>query len=179
MSDFHLYVLVLVVLTTLISLILALCNRKKHLTNMTGMIMSMFLGMNVGLTSGVTFAVVYHGDLFLSTILGMVLGILAGSLFGICFGILASLEGFMSGLMGGMMGAMLGEMITIEQSNVLIKIFLFLTIGTILLLIILSTSNKDTIKNKGWYLPISTTFLICSVLFLEDSLHTHKEVSKS
>lgn len=154
--------------------------RKKHFPHMTGMIISMFLGMNVGLTAGVTFGIVYQGDLFLSTILGMAFGTIAGSLCGICFGLLSFLEGLMSGLMGGMMGAMLGEMIAVEQANVFIKIFLLLSICTILLLIILTTPNKDTIKNRGWFLkPISTSFLICTVLFLGNSLNMEKEVSKS
>ena len=179
LSDFHIYVLVLIGLTTLVSIILAL-SKKKHLTNMTGMIISMFLGMNVGLTAGVTFGIVYQGNLFLSTITGMVIGILAGFLCGICFGILSSLEGLMSGLMGGMMGAMLGEMLAVEQANVFIKIFLLLTICTVLLLIILTTPNKDTVKSSGWFLkPILTSFLICTVLFLGNSLNTEKEFSKS
>ena len=147
---------------------------------MTGMIISMFLGMNVGLTAGVTFGIVYQGDLFLSTILGMAFGTIAGSICGICFGLLSFLEGLMSGLMGGMMGAMLGEMIAVEQANVFVKIFLLLSICTIFLLIILSTSKKDTINNIDWLLkPILTSLLIGCVLFLGNSLNMEKVDSKS
>lgn len=147
---------------------------------MTGMIISMFLGMNVGLTAGVTFGTVFQGDLFLSTLLGMAFGTIAGSLCGICFGLLSFLEGLMSGLMGGMMGAMLGEMIAVEQAHVFIKVFLLLSISTIFLLIILSTSKKDTINNSDWLLkPILTSLLIGCVLFLGNSLNMEKVVSKT
>ena len=147
---------------------------------MTGMIISMFLGMNVGLTAGVTFGIVYQGDLFLSTMLGMAFGTIAGSLCGICFGLLSFLEGLMSGLMGGMMGAMLGEMIAVEQANVFVKLFLLFSICTIFLLIILSTSKKDTINNIDWLLkPILTSLLIGCVLFLGNSLNMEKVESKS
>jgi plastocyanin len=147
---------------------------------MSGMIVSMFLGMNVGLTAGVTFGVVYQGDLFLSTILGMVFGILSGSFCGICFGLLSTLEGLMSGLMGGMMGAMFGEMVAVEQANVFIKIFLLILMCTIFLLIILTTPNKETIKNRGWFLkPVSTLLLSGLVIFLGNSLSMEKAESKS
>ncbi|HSO59078.1 MAG TPA: cupredoxin domain-containing protein [Paenisporosarcina sp.] len=179
LSDFHLYVLCLISGITFISIILAL-KRKSHFTHMSGMIVSMYLGMNVGLTAGVTFGVVYQGDLFLSTILGMAFGILSGSFCGICFGLLSSLEGLMSGLMGGMMGAMLGEMVAFEQAHVFIKVFLLLSISTIFLLIIFSTSKKDTTNNSGWLLkPILTSLLIGCVLFLGNSLNMEKVVSKT
>ncbi len=144
------------------------------------MITAMFLGMNVGLTAGVTFGVSYQGDLFLSTILGMSFGILAGFLCGICFGFLSSVEGLMSGLMGGMMGAMLGEMLPVEQANMFIKAFLLFSICTIFLLIILTTSDKATIKNRSWFLkPISTMLMIGSVLFFANSLDMEKAQSKT
>jgi uncharacterized cupredoxin-like copper-binding protein len=147
---------------------------------MTGMIISMFLGMNVGLTAGVTFGIVHQGDLFLSTLLGMAFGTIAGSLCGICFGLLSFIEGLMSGLMGGMMGAMLGEMIAVEQANVFIKIFLLLSICTIFLLIILSTSKKDTINGiEGLLKPLLTSLLIGCVLFLGNSLNMENAESKS
>lgn len=179
LSDFHLYVLILLSAITIISVVLSL-SRKSHFKHMSGMIISMFLGMNVGLTAGVTFGAIYQGNLFISTIFGMIFGILAGSLCGICFGLLSSLEGLMSGLMGGMMGAMLGEMITVEHANVFIKIFLLLSICTIFLLIILTTPNKAMIKNRGWFLkPVSTSLLIGSVLFLGNSLDMEGAESKS
>ena len=147
---------------------------------MTGMITSMYLGMNVGLTAGVTFGIVYQSNLFHSTILGIAFGTIAGSLCGLCFGLLSFIEGLMSGLMGGMMGAMLGEMIAVEQANVFIKIFLLLSICTFFLLMIFSTSKKDTINNVGWlFKPILTSLLIACVLFLGSSLNMEKAESES
>lgn len=179
LSDFHLYVLVVIGVVTIISLLLGLRWRARFL-QMSGMIISMFLGMSVGLTAGVTFGAIYHGSLFPSTILGIVFGIIAGLLCGMSFGLLSAIEGLMSGLMGGMMGAMLGEMISIEQTIVFINIFLLLSLCTIFLLIILSTPTKDTIKNMGWLLkPILTSILIGCVLYLGNSLSMEKVESKS
>lgn len=180
MSHFHFFVLILLGVTTLIAIILSVKGSQYHITHLSGMITAMFLGMSVGITAGVTFGASYQGDLFLSTILGMSFGILAGFLCGICFGFLSSVEGLMSGLMGGMMGAMLGEMLPVEQANMFIKGFLVLSICTIFLLIILTTSDKATIKNRSWFLkPISTMLMIASVLFFANSLDMEKAQSKT
>lgn len=175
MSDFHLYVLIVIAGITLITMFLAL-RRKKHFTLMTGMIVSMFFGMSVGLTAGIMFGTIYQGNLFVSTILGMISGILAGSLCGGSFNLLSSIEGILSGLMGGMMGAMLGEMITADQANVFIKIFLLMSCSTIYLLIILSTSPKDTInKISALIKPVSVSLFIGFVLLLGNSFNIEKE----
>jgi len=175
MSDFHLYVLIVIVGITLITMFLAL-RRKKHFTLMSGMIVSMFFGMSVGLTAGIMFGTIYQGNLFISTILGMSSGILAGSLCGGSFNFISSIEGTLAGLMGGMMGAMLGEMITFEEANMFIKIFLLMSCCTIYLLIILSTSLKERInKISAFIKPISVTLFIGCVLFLGDFLNIEKE----
>lgn len=76
-----------------------------------------------------------------------------------------------------MMGAMLGEMIPAEQANVFIKMFLLMSCCTIYLLIILSTSAKDTInKISALIKPISVSLIIGCVLLLGHSLE--KEVLK-
>ncbi|MGE6489768.1 cupredoxin domain-containing protein [Paenisporosarcina sp. NPDC076898] len=179
MSDFHLYVLILIGAITLITILLAL-RRKIHISSMSGMIVSMFLGMNVGLTTGITFGTAFKGDLFLSSIWGMGFGIIAGFLCGACFGLLSSVEGIMSGLMGGMMGAMLGEMIATDQANVLIKFFLLLSFCTIFLVIILATSNQATINRMDWLLkPILTALLVTGILFLGNSFNNEKVESKA
>ena len=175
MSDFHLYVLIVIAGITLLTMYLIL-RRKKHFTLMSGMLVSMFFGMSVGLTAGIMFGTIYQGNLFVSTILGMISGILAGSLCGGSFNLLSSIEGILSGLMGGMMGAMLGEMITADQANVFIKIFLLMSCSTIYLLIILSTSPKDTInKISALIKPVSVSLFIGFVLLLGNSLNIEKE----
>jgi len=153
---------------------------KVHFQQMSGLIISMYLGMNVGLTAGVTFAIVYQENLFMATLVGMGAGILAGSLCGICFGLLSLLEGLMAGMMGGMMGAMLGEMIVIEQAIVFIKIFLLLSVCTVLLLIILSTPTKTSVTSRRWLLkPFVTSMLIGSVLFFGNSLNMEEVKSQT
>ena len=125
---------------------------KSFLTPMQGMIISMFFGMNIGLTAGVLLGVMFQGNLFQSTILSMIIGLLAGVLCGAFFGIISLLEGLMAGLMGGMMGAMLGEMIQADQSIYLIRIFLFLSITTIYLFVIITSTKSQKVKSKLWLL---------------------------
>lgn len=171
MRDYHLYILVVIVSITFISILIGVKWRSRLLP-MSGMIVSMYLGMSVGLTAGVTFGTLFQGNLFFSTILGICFGVVAGFFFGICFGLLSSIEGLMSGLMGGMMGAMLGEMIVHEQAIIIIKVFLFLLVGTIFLLIILSTSTKEIVKNKWWLLkPVLTAVLTGGVLYLGNTFN--------
>ncbi|MFD2444368.1 hypothetical protein ACFSO7_10370 [Bacillus sp. CGMCC 1.16607] len=171
MNVFHWYVIFTLLLTTLLSMIFAI-RKKSTLVHMPGMVISMYLGMNVGLTAGVLFGSIYQGNLYLSTILAMLLGIVAGTLCGLIFGVLPAIEGFMAGVMGGMMGAMLGEMITIPQSSIMIKIFLTLTLCTILLFFILPKhSEHDEIKNKKWFLkPIGIIVLIVFYLIIGNQL---------
>lgn len=176
MSDFHLYVLSVLVGITILTMLLAL-RRKKHLTLMAAMIVSMFLGMSVGLTAGIMFGAIFQGNLYISTILGMIFGITAGAMGGGSFNLISLIEGILSGLMAGMMGAMLGEMIPVEQANMFIKMFLLMSCCTIYLLIILSTSPKDTINKMSTLIqPISVALIIGFVLLLGNSFE--KEVLK-
>jgi uncharacterized cupredoxin-like copper-binding protein len=164
MSDFQFYVLGSLIVVTLISLILSI-RYKSQFHQMQGMVISMFLGMNIGLTAGVLMGNVYQGNLFYSTIISMAIGILAGSLCGLVFGILSWLEGLMAGLMGGMMGAMLGEMITTNQSLVIIKILLTLSISSIFLFFILKQPVSKDSGKRTWFLkPLITFILVVSYL---------------
>ncbi|MFD1927109.1 plastocyanin/azurin family copper-binding protein [Sporosarcina siberiensis] len=170
MGNYELFILGSLCLLTLIVVTLAIVWRKKFRT-MHGMMISMFFGMNVGLTAGVLFGVTYQGNLYFSTILSMAIGFLAGALCGFCFGILSVLEGVMAGLMGGMMGAMLGEMIIVNQSINLIQIFLFLSISTIFVIIILKSSKETKIENKRWFLkPVLLSVFIAVYIIAGNSL---------
>ncbi|MEK4083548.1 cupredoxin domain-containing protein [Psychrobacillus sp. FSL K6-1415] len=144
---------ILASLTVLTLIVVILARKSKKILNpMQGMIISMFFGMNTGLTAGVLLGITFQGDLFFSTVLSMAIGMLAGSICGGYFGILSVLEGIMSGLMGGMMGAMLGEMINEEQSVGLIRLFLFLSIITLFLFVLLPYKKNQKIQNKIWLL---------------------------
>ncbi|WP_203247682.1 plastocyanin/azurin family copper-binding protein [Sporosarcina beigongshangi] len=174
MGNYQLFVLGSLGLIAFVIVILSVFWRKKFRT-MQGMMISMFFGMNVGLTAGVLLGATYQGNLFLSTTLSMVIGVVAGTLCGVCFGILPVLEGVMAGLMGGMMGAMLGEMIRVEQSLQLIRLFLFLSIGTIFIMVILKTSKNSKIPSKKWLLKpillssVIAVYLIGGNTFVESS----------
>ncbi|WP_233189573.1 MULTISPECIES: plastocyanin/azurin family copper-binding protein [unclassified Sporosarcina] len=170
MGNYELFILGSLGLLTFVVVTLAIIWKSKF-RKMQGMVISMFFGMNVGLTAGVLLGVTYQGDLYFSTILSVVIGILAGALCGFCFGILSVLEGVMAGLMGGMMGAMLGEMINVSESINLIQIFLFLSISTIFVIIILKTPQKTKMKNKRWLLkPLLLSFLIAVYMIAGNSL---------
>ncbi|EGQ20003.1 plastocyanin/azurin family copper binding protein [Sporosarcina newyorkensis 2681] len=170
MGNYELFILGSLGLLTFVVVTLAII-WKKTFRSMQGMMISMFFGMNVGLTAGVLLGVAYQGNLYFSTILSMAIGVLAGALCGICFGTLSVLEGVMAGLMGGMMGAMLGEMINVHESINLIQIFLFLSISTIFVIIILKTPQKTKIKNKKWLLkPLLLSFLIAVYMIAGNSL---------
>ncbi len=137
----------LMVLTILVMVISK--NVKKEINSMQCMMITMFFSMNTGLTAGVLLGVAFQGDLFYSTILACIIGLIAGFLIGSNFGILSVLEGTMTGLMSGMMGAMLGEMINGNQSIILIRVFLFLSISTIFLFGILPKKNvKGNVQSK-------------------------------
>jgi uncharacterized cupredoxin-like copper-binding protein len=164
MSDFQFYVLGSLICVTLIAFILSVKYRSLF-HQMQGMIISMFLGMNIGLTAGVLMGNVHQGNLFYSTLLSMAIGMLAGSLCGLAFGVLSWLEGLMAGLMGGMMGAMLGEMITANQSLIITKILLTLSISSIFLFAIFKQPTSKSNGKKIWFLkPIITFILVASYL---------------
>lgn len=122
---------------------------------------SMYFTMNLSLTVGVLFGFTYQGNLYLSTMLSIFVGIFVGLLCGSNFGILSVLDGVMAGIMGGMMGAMLGEMIKGDESIVLIRILLLLSIFTIFLFFIIPRKKNSDPVRKLWLLkPILLASLI-------------------
>ncbi|MET3698470.1 copper binding plastocyanin/azurin family protein [Bacillus oleivorans] len=166
MSPFHLFTILSLIGVIVINTILGYIG-KKSLTKMSAMMISMFSGMSIGITAGLAAGSVYQGNLFVSTSLSLLIGLLIGISFGITMGVLSGIEALMSGIMGGMMGAMLGEMIFLDQSVLMTKIFLTLSISSIGLFFILRKDEKVNIyiPNKKWFLrPIS--FLCVFVLYL-------------
>jgi hypothetical protein len=173
MNLFNMYVFITLFLITILSVFFAI-KMRKSLTHMPGMVITMYLGMNVGLTAGVLLGSIYQGNLFHSTILAMLIGMVAGTLGGFVLGLLPAIEGLMAGLMGGMMGAMLGEMIDTSQSAVMIKIFLTLSLCTIILFFILPTSlENNEIKSKQWFLkPFLSALIIVIYLIIGNQLES-------
>lgn len=162
MGPYELFILGSIGLLTLIVILLSALWKNKFAA-MQGMIISMFFGMNVGLTAGVLFGVVYRGDLYTSTMLSIAIGVVAGSVCGSFFGMISILEGLMAGLMGGMMGAMVGEMISSEQSVRLVQLFLYLSISTVFIILILRTPRSSKVETRRWYLK---PLLLFGLLFL-------------
>lgn len=151
MGYYPIFILASLAVLTLVIILLAWVS-KKNLNPMQGMIISMYFGMSIGLTAGVLLGVTFQGNLFLSTILSTSIGVFAGLVCGSSFGILSMLEGLMSGLMGGMMGAMLGEMINEDQSIILIRVFLLISITTIFLFVLLANNKNQLVQNSRWLL---------------------------
>ncbi len=180
MSLFYNFVIITVIACAVLAVFFSFLLRNR-LSNMHSMVLSMAMGMNVGLVTGVLFGSIYQGNLYYSTILSIAIGSLAGLACGLSLGLLPIIEGFMSGLMGGMMGAMLGDMITKEQADVLINILLTLTICSLLLFLVLpsSQSKESPIENRSWFLkPILTFSLIITFLYFGNQLEKNSGISK-
>ncbi|HWO76008.1 MAG TPA: plastocyanin/azurin family copper-binding protein [Bacillus sp. (in: firmicutes)] len=170
MSPFHWFTILSLLGVVLINIILGI-TLKKSLSKMAAMMISMFTGMNVGITAGLVVGSVYQGNLFFSTSLSLAIGLFIGISFGITMGILQGIEALMSGIMGGMMGAMLSEMILLNQSVLLTKILLTLSVCSIVLFFILRTGQNDKIINKKWFLrPIGFLFILVIYLGFGSSL---------
>lgn len=162
MGFYQIFILVSLIILTIGIFLLATLH-KKQLTAMQGMTITMFFSMSVGLTVGLVFGGTYQGNLFLSTILAIVFSIFAGIVCGLRFGLLAMIEGFMTGIMAGMMGAMLGEMMNSEQTVILVRFFLLISIMTIFLFFILAIKEtQQNISVKRWFLKpfLLSTFII-------------------
>lgn len=160
MGYYQLFILGSLLVLTIIVLIQSRIAKRK-ISPMQGMMISMYFSMNLSLTVGVLLGFTYQGELYLSTILSICIGIFVGLLCGSNFGILSVLDGVMAGVMGGMMGAMLGEMIKGDESIVIIRILLLLSISTIFLFFIIPRKNKSHPERKLWLLkPILLASLI-------------------
>ena len=177
MEFFQKFILVSLIGLTLVVILLTK-RTKKEITTMQGMTISMFYSMNIGLTVGVLFGVTFQGNLFYSTILSIIVGTIAGVLIGYNLGFVSILEGIMAGLMGGMMGAMLGEMINGQQSIVLIRIFLLLSVSTIFLFFIFPKGNSQKkIQEKIWlFKPLLLASLI-AIYFIGAVTYAEKQVN--
>lgn len=138
----------------------------KALKKMQGMTITMFFAMNIGITAGILFGATFKGDLFLSTIYSILVGVIAGALCGMWFGMISILEGIMAGMMAGMMGAMLGEMTRVEDSVILIQLFLFFSICTIYLILIFKTSKSSIASGGLWFIKPVGILILTSILLL-------------
>lgn len=150
-------IFILASLTVLTILVLVISSKvKKEINSMQCMMITMFFSMNTGLTVGILLGASFKGNLFSSTLIACIIGSIAGLLVGSKFGMLSAIEGVMTGIMSSMMGAMLGEMINENESIILVRIFLFLSISTIFLFAILPRKNvQEKIQSKlALFMPL-------------------------
>ncbi len=166
LASFQTFVFLTIAFVLIASSFLSIKMRKK-LKHSHSMMIPMSLGTNIGLTIGILLGAAFSGNLFQSTLISVIVGMTGGIISAIGFGIMGWLEGFMAGIMGAMMGAMLGEMITDAQAETMVKIFLTLTVSSLLLYLIVPhiSENDSTIRSKKWFLkPIFTLLLVAFYL---------------
>jgi hypothetical protein len=136
---------------------------------MSAMMVAMVLGMSIGVSFGLVFGAYLQGHLFLSTISSVVVGGSAGVLIGAVYGILPAVEGFFTGLMSGMMGAMLAEMILLQETIILLKLFVMFIFCSISLVYLLKdTSNVEGNKKVCIFMPVILVVLFVSYLVTSD-----------
>ncbi|MGP4078050.1 hypothetical protein [Halobacillus sp. K22] len=171
MSDFHVFILVALLLTVISSFLLTrkFCDSLSHSQRM---VISMLSGTSVGLTVGLMASTLMPGGLYLSTMTA----IFAGALFAAgCTGKLGTvslIEGLIAGLMGGMMGAMLGEMISYAESIVFLKLFITLSISSLLLYPVFfhASHREEPIPSGKWLLKPFLVFVVALVFLFGGSL---------
>lgn len=171
-------IFILVSLAVLTICVLMISRYEKNKVNlMQCMMITMFFSMNTGLTVGILLGTTFQGELFFSTVLACLIGSVVGLLIGMNYSLLSVLEGTMTGLMSGMMGAMLGEMINGNQSMYLVRIFLFLSISTIFLFVILPRKNgTEYLQSKVAILKPLLIGLFISVYFMGGVTFAEKQV---
>lgn len=125
----------LVLLICYAAIHLAVFYKKEERSMMDHMMTTMQISMCFGLSLGLFFGILYPETLYLATLFAILFGGFAGLLYGIRFSYLTVLEGFFSGMMAAMMGAMLGVMIPLDKANLLLWIFIALTIVSCLMIV--------------------------------------------
>lgn len=147
---------------------------------MTGMMTAMGVGMSVSLTSGVLLGGYLQSELVTATILSIGIGILTGLFIGLPIGTLAILDGILAGVMGGMMGAMLGVMISLDDTILLVKLLLSITIVVSLICIQLfprTKKNENEYASLKWFIKPISVFTIFILLFIGiDQINVSSEI---
>jgi hypothetical protein len=94
--------------------------KRKQISPMAGMIISMTNSMMTSVVLGTILGVlIQNKDLTFLTIVTVIIGVIVGFITGKPISLLASLEGMIAGIMGGMMGAMLGVMLQPDSAQMM------------------------------------------------------------
>ena len=171
MSDFHLFVLVALLLTVISSFRLAgkWCHFLSHSQRM---VMSMFSGTTIGLTVGLMASSILPGSFYTSSLLGFFGGATLAAVSAGKLGTVSLMEGLTAGLMGGMMGAMLGEMVSYTEAVIFLKLLITLSISSLLLYPVFfhASLRENSIPSKKWLIKPFVIFLAALFLLLGGSL---------
>ncbi|MGI8314169.1 hypothetical protein [Halobacillus mangrovi] len=171
MSDFHLFVILTVVLVASASVILAI--RFQHTLNHgQKMVLAMAQGTNLGFVAGLFIATIFPNQLFLSSLISLFAGVIIGGICGYKLGMISCLEGVTSGLMSSLMGAMLSVMILPQQAIIFIQLFLTLSFCSLLIYPVL-TNHSTRIPSKKWFLKPLFILLISSGYLIAGSVLDH------
>ncbi|ARI77754.1 hypothetical protein [Halobacillus mangrovi] len=168
MSDFHLFVILTVVLVASASFLLSM--RFQHTLHQgQKMVLAMAQGTTLGFVAGLLIATLFPYQLFLSSIISLIAGSFIGGLCGYKLGMISCLEGVTSGLMSSLMGAMLSAMILPQQSILFIQLFLTLSFCSLLFYPVF-TNHSNRIPSKRWFLKPLLILLISSSYLIAGSV---------
>lgn len=168
MSDFHLFVILTIVLVASASVILAM---RFHpiLNHGQKMVLAMAQGTTSGLVVGLLTASIFLNQLFLSSMISLSIGAFIGGLCGLKLGLIPCLEGVTAGLMSSLMGAMLSVMILPQQAILFIQLFLTLSLCSLLIYPVFTNYSlgHNRIPSKKWFLkPLLILVLASSYLIV-------------
>ena len=122
--------------------------KRKYLSSMTGMIVSMTNSLMTGMALG-TFLGIFipDKDLTLPTIIAVSIGMIVGYVTGRPISLIASLDGITAGIMGGMMGTMLGIMLQPKYTQIMI--FFIDVIYILVTVVLLRVIDQETKTNQN------------------------------
>ncbi|MCA0983428.1 hypothetical protein LCL89_05100 [Halobacillus yeomjeoni] len=134
----------------------------KHLKEHERKVIAMVSGTSTTMLLGISLAVFYTDYLLLATLIGISSGLFLGGLNGITLGFIPAFEGAMSGFMGGMMGVMLGAMLPLEDSYLLVQLFMVFALCSLMLFgIFLNKQSDKSNVNRKWFIkPLFISILI-------------------
>ncbi|MCQ6279158.1 cupredoxin domain-containing protein [Bacillus sp. EB600] len=150
------------------------CQHKKKLTKLHGIVIAMTTAAMTGIMSGYLSGVL-SADLFLSCGIGIIIGFIIGFLGGQPIGIMPILLGSLSGLMGGLMGAILGVSINTENPFIfliILLVFYVILLGFVILLIHVEASGELILDTQtiSPFVVLSAGIVLLSIfLFLYSS----------
>jgi len=165
-------------LVFLISILVVYCTYRKRrkLTSMTGMIVSMTNSMMSSAALGTMLGIfITDKDVTFPTIAAVTAGMMAGYLTGRPVSLMASLDGITAGIMGGMMGAMLGVMVQPAHATIMICFIdmIYLVVNVLLLRVILEETKEPLFKKTSFLIKCLNFLVLLVFMGILISLNIH------